>query len=370
MENVIRPGMPVSQERLQQAKRFTSIYPGIVEITTDNRLLGRCRVRVPTIHRDESCVPTNALPWARPCFPAFMFDPPQVGDQVWVMFQDGDIRYPVYLGWFPTIPSVAQQMQRHPGKIPLAYDGDVDNGKPLDKLAPRQFSEYETPQAGDEPDGGPIENYVTPAGVPQTPPEVRRGRSWDPNIRGIKSWRGHSILWNDHPEAEYLKVIDRSGQMLFFDCAVDFNFDKHNVTPRGNSIENCFVKGIGEADKKVHHERTQLPIDKMRQRPGENRRASIRMTDLFGQYLEFWAEKDRANIRLQSSRRKDDDKTPNHFIEIKSSLDPKDEHILIRTREGHQIRLDETRDEIIIQHRLGSIIKIDPRANIRLSTVV
>jgi hypothetical protein len=120
----------------------------------------------------------------------------------------------------------------------------------------------------------------------------------------------------------------------------------------------------------VHDGRTQLPIEKMRKRDEENERACIRLTDLFGQYVELWAEKDRPRIRIQSSRFKDDDLTPNHFIEISSSQDPEDQYILLETREGHVVRLDETKNEIVIQHKQGSIITIDPKANIRLSTVI
>lgn len=365
------PGdQPVAPSELPQARKYIGPYYGIVEATTDPFEIGRCRVRVYTVFGDEAQTPCNALPWAAPCFPGFMFMPPQVGDAVWVQFQEGDARYPVYMGWMPTVPQASQVRQRHPNKVPLQYDGDVEDGHPYDRQSPRAQASEDMPFAGEEPPGGNIETYSTPGGIPESFPEVRIGRSWDPNIRGIKTWRGHTILFNDHPEAEYIKIIDRSGQMLLFDCAVKFDFDKNNASPRGDSIDAMYVQGIGEADKKVHHPRTQLPIIKMRKRPEENERASICMTDLFGQYLEFWAEKDRARIRLQSSRRKDDDKTPNHWIQISSKLDPPDEHIEAHTREGHRLRLDETKSEIYLQHKKGSMIYMDPSANILITTVV
>lgn len=363
-------GQPVPDTELPQGRKYWGPYWGIVEATTDPYLGGRVRVRVPTVYGDESQTPVNAIPWAAPCFPAFFFDPPQVGDAAWVMFQEGDARYPVYMGWMPTLPDAGQILQRHPNKVPLQYDGDVDNGNPYDRKVPRMPANEDKSFAGEEPPGGNIENYSVPGGIPESFPEVRKGRSWDPNIRGFKSWRGHSMFWNDHPEAEYIKIIDRSGQMILFDCAVKFDFDKNNATPRGDGISNMYVNGIGEADPMVHDGRTQLPIIKMRQRPQENERASIRMTDLFGQYLLFWAERDRARIRIQSARRKDDDKTPNHWFQISSKIDPPDEHIEMQTREGHRIRIDETKNEIWIQHKAGSHIHIDPQANIRITTVV
>jgi hypothetical protein len=359
--------LPASE--LEMNGKLTGIYPGIVESTTDPRILGRCKVRIPTIDGDESSAPTNSLPWARACFPAFMFNPPQVGDAVWVLFQGGDRRYPVYLGWCPANPAGPQVRQRHPGYPSLQYDGITSDDYPEGLENPRQPVDSNQPYAGDEPPGSNTENYTTKANVSEVPPEVLKGPSWDPNVRIFKTWRGHTIVFSDHPEGEYLKIIDRSGQMIFFDCAVQADQDQNNQTPRGGSIEACFEKGIGEADKGVRDGRTQLDISKMRQRTGENNRASIRITDLFGQYLEFWAEEDRPRIRLQSCRQKDDDQTPNHYIEISSSQDPENEYILLETREGHLIKLDETGNQIIIQHKAGSEIVIDPSANIILSTV-
>lgn len=372
MDGVRTPHSPLTDNELLMGQKYGGVHPGIVESTSDPRMLGRCRVRIPTIDGDESQSATNTLPWARGCFPAFMFNPPQVGDSVWVMFQGGDRRYPIYLGWFPTTPEEAQVRNRHPRFSPLKYDGEENFADPLERTDPRDPSEREIPEAGDEAPGSADETYETPAKVCETPPEARKGRSWDPNVRIFKTWRGHTIEFSDHPEAEYLKIIDRSGQMILFDCAVQFELDKHNQTPRGGSIENCFVKGIGEADRAVHNGRTQLDIEKMRKREeaDENERACIRMTDLFGQYLELWAERDRSRIRIQSSRSKDDDATPNHFFEISSSLDPENEYIVLQTREGHFVRIDETKNEIVIRHKQGSVITIDPAANIRLSTVV
>lgn len=325
------------------------IYPGIVEATTDPKLLGRCRVRVSALDGDESGAPVKSLPWAMPCFPGFMFFPPQVGDAVWVMFQGGDRRYPVYLGWFPSNPTSAQQRQRHPGLGPLTYSG---SGDPNELTSPRSPADNDTPDAGDEPFGGNTEGYQTPANTPETPPEVRKGRSWDPNTRIIKTFRGHTIEVNDHPEGEYLKIIDRSGQMILMDCAVQMSYDENNATPRGGSIEKCFVDGVGEADKDVNNGRTQLPSSVMK-----DNKAFIRITDLFGQYLEMWSQDGQARIRIQSSRSKDDDQTPNHYFLISSKEG--DEFVTIQTREGHFITLDETNNKIIIKHRDGHTTTFD-----------
>ena len=85
-------GQPISPSELPQGRKYIGPYWGIVEATTDPLLLGRCRIRVHTVYGDENQTPCNALPWAAPCFPAFFFNPPQVGDAVWVQFQEGDAR--------------------------------------------------------------------------------------------------------------------------------------------------------------------------------------------------------------------------------------------------------------------------------------
>jgi hypothetical protein len=206
--------------------------------------------------------------------------------------------------------------------------------------------------AGEEPEGANIETYLTPAGIPETPPECRKSRTWDPNVRQVmKSWRGHTIQYDDNPEREHLKIIDRFGQQLTFECAVKWDSNKNNASPRGDSITNMVVQGIGEADRLVDDGRTQLPITKAYQRSGENEKCRITLTDAMSQYIEFWAERDRARIRIQSSRRKDDDSTPNHWFQISSKIDPPDEHIEMHTREGHLIRIDETANRIRITHK-------------------
>lgn len=76
------------------------IYRGIVADTADQQERRRYRVRVINIHRDD--VPVEALPWAEWCvfggkgfgdFPSL-----QVGDAVFIMFEQGSRRFPVIVG--------------------------------------------------------------------------------------------------------------------------------------------------------------------------------------------------------------------------------------------------------------------------------
>lgn len=355
----IHPEFPLNPEESEFRRAYQGAFWGVVEYTTDPFLLGRVRVRVPDVYGDENQTPTDLIPWALPCFPGFMFSPPQVGDGVWVIFQQGDSQYPVYMGWCPATPTTVQFRQRHPKKIKLQYRSPCDH---IDENNdPRMPLSEDTLTAGEEPEGANIETYSTPAGIPETPPECRKSRTWDPNIRQVmKSWRGHTIQYDDNPECEHLKIIDRFGQQMTFECAVKWTPNLNNASPRGDSITNMVVRGIGEADRLVKDGRTQLPIVKAYQRPGENEKCRITITDALSQYMEFWAERDRARIRIQGSRRKDDDRTPNHWIQISSKIDPPDEHIELASREGHSIRIDETKNWIRIKHKAPHTQEFNP----------
>lgn len=80
-----------------------SIYRGVVEDNIDPKNLGRCKVRVPSIH-GELTYPVDILPWARP----IALSPinsnrgsaniPDIGDIVWVLFEGGVKEFPLYLG--------------------------------------------------------------------------------------------------------------------------------------------------------------------------------------------------------------------------------------------------------------------------------
>lgn len=78
-----------------EGQRYDGIWRGKVVSVDDPLKLGRVKVRVYPIMdgvRDED------LPWAEPCFSGFL-RVPQVGNWVWVMFQEGNVYRPVWLGW-------------------------------------------------------------------------------------------------------------------------------------------------------------------------------------------------------------------------------------------------------------------------------
>lgn len=84
-------------------KDYSAIYRGVVEDNIDPENLGRCKIRVPSIH-GELLYPVEILPWSRPIAPAPTGKNrgsviiPEIGDIVWVFFEGANREFPVYLG--------------------------------------------------------------------------------------------------------------------------------------------------------------------------------------------------------------------------------------------------------------------------------
>src|SRR5215475_2103507 len=83
---------------------FPGLYVGKVERVEDR---GQIQISVPSVFDEVS---PAFFVWARPCFPYGHFFVPEVGDKVWVAFENGDPGAPVWLGiWYPvgTVPAEA-----------------------------------------------------------------------------------------------------------------------------------------------------------------------------------------------------------------------------------------------------------------------
>lgn len=89
--------------------RYVGLYGGVVADNGDPMQLGRVKVRVPILHGFEGnpsgLVAVKDLPWALPAgLPAGLSNDsggiewlPNVDDQVWVMFLDGELEKPVWM---------------------------------------------------------------------------------------------------------------------------------------------------------------------------------------------------------------------------------------------------------------------------------
>jgi uncharacterized protein involved in type VI secretion and phage assembly len=93
-------------------------YRGVVVDNADPEQLGRLKVRVPSVLRDAT------TSWASPCAPygglaeQGLFLIPDVGAEVWVEFEEGNLDLPIWVGTFwskrggtPTTPAEARQME-------------------------------------------------------------------------------------------------------------------------------------------------------------------------------------------------------------------------------------------------------------------
>lgn len=91
---------------LQAPTELGGIFRARVENNVDPLGIGRVQIRVPMIHRTISSggTSTESLPWASYCssigggYNYGSFIVPEIGEYVWVMFEDMDSNKPVYLG--------------------------------------------------------------------------------------------------------------------------------------------------------------------------------------------------------------------------------------------------------------------------------
>ena len=82
--------------------KYPSIYRGEVMDIKDPKNLSRCKISIPGIFGYET--PVELLPWARPITNSTINESrgsvniPDIGDIVWVMFENSNKEYPVYIG--------------------------------------------------------------------------------------------------------------------------------------------------------------------------------------------------------------------------------------------------------------------------------
>lgn len=218
-------------------------YRGKVESIDDPDRLNRVRVRVWAIHRDDTATPDSALPWADVSevggggYDFGGYNPPPVGSSVWVMFEGGDSDYPVVIGTFRGVPK-------------------------RDDVNPNIFLVKDQSPVVESAWSPPDEETETPKDVFE---DVDGGDPHPTKRVWQKSYKGHTIVIDDGDGKESFKIIDRAGQIIEFDCAVDPEFASSNNAQRG-------VRDASRGD--------QLPHDAMR-----NKRAAIRIRDLSGQEL-------------------------------------------------------------------------------------
>ena len=90
----------IEEYQKRYAGRLYGIYAGVVKDTQDPRQLGRIKALVPNVYGDD------LSPWCTPCFPGGVgvdsgdIKVPREHQYVWITFEEGDPRSPIYLGGF------------------------------------------------------------------------------------------------------------------------------------------------------------------------------------------------------------------------------------------------------------------------------
>lgn len=180
---------------LEYFGKYYSIYRGTVEDNIDPENRGRVWVKVPQI-ADDQVLAHQAypiVPFAGANHGSFF--PPVIGEKIYVVFENGDTRFPLYYGGW----------------------------------------------------------WASPGGTPEIPPEFKQAdpTTESPVKRGIKTPGGHYLLFDDtagkekvllaHKTGAYVN-IDENGNVLLQNAAGSFvNMDAKNgelsvVDAAGNSI--------------------------------------------------------------------------------------------------------------------------------------
>lgn len=167
--------------------KYSSIYGGIVEDNKDPKNLGRVRITIPSVTTEF------VSEWAWPAVNVAgvlsgRFEPPAEGSTCFVMFMEGDIEVPIYMGGY----------------------------------------------------------WPEPDGVPETPEEFRRDI---PTNRGYKSPGGHLIEYDDAEDTQAIRLTSINGMKVHLD---DANKLLCLETPDGNKFclddenEQVTLESIGD----------------------------------------------------------------------------------------------------------------------------
>lgn len=193
-------------------------YRAKVENDQDQTGLGRVQVRVFAFHGDNSRTPKEVLPWAEVVsmggggYDYGSDDTPPVGSWVFVMFEGGHENFPVVIGGVRGKPRFPQEMLTDAGKLP---DGQDD------------------PEASWVPPHGQAESAKETYADADPEEHSRTRRVWK------KSFKGHTIYIEDGDGKEFLRIVDRAGQMI----------EMSSPTPKGENAGNIQQRGIRTAER-------------------------------------------------------------------------------------------------------------------------
>lgn len=224
-------------------------------IVTDNddpKRIGRVRIRIVSIHGIEGepdAISNDELPWALPCFPSATYNSgfcilPEVNSTVWVLFEDGSLDKPVYIGgMFGTGTAVGRQVGNTSGgeyRSQRLYKSEVpdeftpDNETKIVYKSPKGASLIVREQLGEESVElrdqlgdtltmrAPITDDVSIANIENMPPETLIDDHTEVSLTtfngskvGIQSWPDRSVadlLIKGDVEENYLWAFADTGE--------------------------------------------------------------------------------------------------------------------------------------------------------------
>lgn len=285
-------------ERSQDVYGRFGLWPGRVEDVDDPQRLGRVRVRIFHLNGDKRSTPTTGLPWASVLsLGGGGFDYGSggrnyiVGSTVMVAFQQGDERSPVVVGGLHGAPI-------RDGVNPVEYltvDGQSQN-EIEQTWQPEEGNEIPKDVFGDAADGDTHPTRTV----------------WQ------KSYKGHTIMCEDRDGLEFLKIIDRAGQVIEMNCPVTEEENANNGQQRGNRNAS---------------NDTQLPQSAL-----INQKAFIRLKDVGGQEILLDGSGGNEKIILRSRNRQGSSR----------------QTVVISSAKG--------REKIEIQDKQGNRVTVDPNS--------
>lgn len=180
---------------------------GTVVLNNDPMGIGRIKVRVYSVHGTRNEIPDDQLDWAYPKFwnasyNSGTFIVPEVGNTVWVEFENGNPSQPVYSGGCYGI-----------GKNEVGYVGNTDDIKRYQRAKIKEV---------------PIECETL-------------------NKRMLyKSPKGSKIFIDDSNGKESIRVVDAVGQVVGLSCPMDTEFSKNNGHLDNSDMTQRDFEGWGD----------------------------------------------------------------------------------------------------------------------------
>jgi len=242
-------GLPHIYEIIKHPEEYLQGYPlktyyrGIVEDVEDPEKRGRVRVRIESVWRaatgdstfdDGESVPVNDLPWAdvprnRGGNKYGVFDVPEKGDAVIVVFENGDPSFPLVIGgWYGT------------NEVPLAALGQP--GDTADALKGLDVA----PKAG----GGTIQEPANPADPNYPDNKVFRTSNGllveidnTPGSERINIAHPSGTWWEIHPDGSL--VVSAAGERYTIVATTD---SLHVKASRDVSIDGAYSRKVGAGE--------------------------------------------------------------------------------------------------------------------------